>query len=56
MLVLGDAVVDHGSYARRRTSTFTSLSTRSSRAVDNAMVKRDKQRDEMMQNLMHNHQ
>jgi hypothetical protein len=56
MLALGDGVVDHGSYARWRTSTSTSSPTHSSHAVQSAVEERDRRQDEMMQNLMHSHQ
>jgi hypothetical protein len=53
MLILGDMVMDHGSYARQRTSISTSSSTRNSRAVDTAAAEeRERQRDEAVQNLM----
>jgi hypothetical protein len=56
MLALADGVMDRGSYVQRHTSTSTSLSTRSSRAADNAVEERDILQDEMMQNLVHIHQ
>jgi hypothetical protein len=48
--------MDRGSYARRRTSTSTFSSTRSSHVADSAALERDRQREEMMLDLMLSHQ
>jgi hypothetical protein len=43
MLALDDRVVNYGSYARRRTSTSSSSSTRNSHTVDSAAEERETQ-------------
>jgi hypothetical protein len=52
-LALGNRVVDRDSYARQRTRTTTSSSTRNSHAAGTVAVKeRERQCDEAVQNLM----
>jgi hypothetical protein len=55
MLALGDGVVDCASYARRCTSSSNSSSTRNSHTADSAAEERERQRDEMVQNLIQSH-
>jgi hypothetical protein len=51
-LALGDGVVDRASYVRLRTSSSTSSSTRNSHVADSAAEERERQQDEMVQNLI----
>jgi hypothetical protein len=52
MLTLGDGVVDHGSYARQRRSTFTFSSSWSRQSRDDRNDETLRHHQEMMQHMM----